>query len=694
MILNKNILAHYFLLFTITFSYSQVNKEVRNDSIKNEKLDEVIVTATRALRQVSSLPMPAQLISKKELERSNAVRLSDILNEQTGLITIPDFGGGEGIQMQGLDAQYTLILIDGAPLVGRLAGTLDLNRIALGNVRQIEIVKGASSGLYGNEALGGVINIITDSPKYGFNGNASYRAGSNNTQDLSASVNYKKDQWAVTGFVNGYSTDGYNLSGNAILNTVEPYKNYTLNTKINYTLNDLSAFSLSGRHFYQNQHLAATATLSGESEINEWNTHFNADHKLNERWKTHFELYITNYKTTEYLNNSDGRRDSDAFYNQLFLRPEVRVLYVPNDTNVFSGGFGLTRETLDRTSFSEKPEFNSPYVFLQYDTHPTEKLNLILGARFDSHSAYESQLSPKAALRYELNEKLSLKGSVGYGFKAPDFRQLYFDFTNSTVGYTVLGYNAVPDAMAQLESQGQIAHVLVPVSAFEEQLKAESSMSINVGSDFKISNHLKFSLNVFRNYINNLIDTRIIANKTNGQNVFSYFNVNEVYTKGIEFNTQWKPFEQFTISGGYQLLYAKDKAAEKAFENGEVFAREHPASPAFQLQKKDYFGLYNRSRHMANLKLFYTVPKWKLDANLRTNYRSKYGLFDTNGNGFLDNYDNFVAGYALVYIAVNKTFFEDYRLGVGIDNVFGFTDPLNISNIPGSLYYGKLTINF
>merc|ERR1712224_608011 len=107
----------------------------------------------------------------------NSIRLNDILNEQTGLVTIPDFGGGEGIQLQGLDSQYTLILVDGVPLVGRSAGTLDISRVTVGNIKQIEVVKGASSSLYGNDALGGVINIITEQPKYGLKGNINYRAG-------------------------------------------------------------------------------------------------------------------------------------------------------------------------------------------------------------------------------------------------------------------------------------------------------------------------------------------------------------------------------------------------------------------------------------------------------------------------------------------------------------------------------------
>src|SRR5690606_5926452 len=255
--------------------------------------------------------------------------------------------------------------------------------------------------------------------------------------------------------------------------------------------------------------------------------------------------------------------------------------------------------TLIRTDFSTQPQFNSPYAYLQYDTNPTEKIKVILDARFDNHNEYESQFSPKAAIRYELSEKLAERGSVGYGFKAPDFRQLYFDFTNSTVGYTVLGYNAVIDKINELDEQGQIANIVVPLSDFEDELKPENSISINVGADYNVTSKLKLSINAFRNNINDLIDTRVIANKTNGQNVFSYFNVNEVYTQGLEFNSTFKLNNQLKFSGGYQLLFAKDKEAERAFENSEVFARLTPSSPSFQLEKDDYFGLYNRSRHMA-----------------------------------------------------------------------------------------------
>ncbi|WP_026754772.1 TonB-dependent siderophore receptor [Sediminibacter sp. Hel_I_10] len=694
MSLNKNNITLYFVFFFVTLAFSQEQKKIDSDTIPAEHLEEVLITATRTVRQLSSLPLPVQIISKKEIQGSNNLRLSDILGEQTGLITVPDFGGGEGIQLQGLDSQYTLILVDGVPLIGRSAGTLDLSRVTVGNVQQIEIVKGASSSLYGSEALGGVINIITDKPKKGFGGHLNYRLGTFNTHDISSAINYKKDKLGASIFINRFSSDGYDLFDTDALNTVEPFSNYTLNTKLTYDLTESTDIFMSARYYSQNQDLIASETSAGESDLREWNTHLQLNHKYSEKWSSYFEFYATRYKADEFLNQTDGSRLSSSFFNQLLIRPEIRATYKPKANRTFIGGVGFNHETLDRTDFTDKPIFNSPYAYLQYDTNPTNKLNIILGARFDSHNAYASQFSPKAALRYEFNDRLAVKGSVGYGFKAPDFRQLYFNFSNATVGYTVLGYNAVSTTIPLLQEQGQIANIIVPISEFEDQLKTESSIGINLGADYKLSASLTLGLNLFRNAIDHLIDTRVIANKTNGQNVFSYFNVDQVYTQGLEFNTAWKPNNRLKITGGYQLLYAKDKGAEKAFDNGEVFARASPSSSSFQLNKKDYFGLYNRSRHMANLKLFYAIPKFKLDANIRATYRSKYGLIDSNGNGYLDSYDSFVSGYSIVDVALNKNIFQNYKLGFGFENIFDFKDPQNITNVPGRIIYGKLNIKF
>ena len=681
---------------------SQQQVEKTKDTVLTQQLNEVVVTATRTIRQLSSLPLPVQIIAKKELKETGSTRLDAILNEQTGLITVSEFIGGEGIQMQGLDSQYSLILIDGVPLIGRSAGTLDVSRVSVGNIKQIEIVKGASSSLYGSKALAGVINIITDTPKFGFNGDLSYRYGTFNTHDTNLTLGYRKEKLAIQSFINRNSSDGYQFLNAADLNTVDPYSSYTFNTKLSYNLSTSTKIIASGRYYIQDQIYAPTLDEKGEINSNEWNTHLKANHKIGNKWDSYFEFYASQYKAKEYLNSvADNSPFSKSDYDELLIRPEIRATYKSNEKHSFTGGIGLNHETLERTDFNTKPEFNSPFVYFQYDGNPNEKLNVILGARFDSHNEYESQFSPKGALRFELNDNLSLKGSIGYGFKAPEFRQLYFDFSNGFVGYTILGYNTVITRVPELEEEGQIANVVVPISEFEGQLQAENSIAYNFGVSYNPFSSLNLEVNFFRNDIKDLIDTRLIANKTNGQGVFSYYNVNDVYTQGLEFNTSWKPNNNLKITGGYQLLYAKDKAAKKAFRNGEVFARESTNSPAFQLNEDDYFGLYNRSRHMANLKVFCTFKKWDLNTNIRAKYRSKYGLFDTNSNNYLDAYDGFVNAYTLWDWAVNKTFNRNFELGLGIDNIFDFTDApesandaLFIGNIPGRIIYTKLNIQF
>lgn len=681
----------------------QTNK--KQDSISAEKLEEVLVTATRTKRQLSSLPLPAQIISKEQIKASNSLRLSDVINEQTGLITVSDFGGGEGLQLQGMDSQYTLVMIDGVPLIGRSAGTLDLERVTVANIKQIEVIKGASSCLYGNEALGGVLNIITETPEENFNGNANYRFGSFNSHDTSVNLSFKDKKISLSGFVNRYASDGYNLTDFSELNTVEPFENYTLNGKVGYHFNQKTELLLSSRLFIQDQENAAISNgvyLEGEGKLTEWNTHLKLQHKFSEKWKIYGEFYATQYETKEELANPDGTLFSGAYFDQMMIRPEVRTAYTLNKNNDFIAGVGLTHETLDRTYFSAKPEFNSPYAYLQYDSNLTEKLNVILGARYDSHNEYKSQFSPKIAARFELTDKIAVKASAGYGYKAPDFRQLYFNFANPTVGYTVLGYNLVTTVLPDLEAQGLILSTEEPISNFANELEPESSISYNFGVDYKLNNDLSFAVNLFRNDIKNLIDTKVIAQKTNGQNVFSYYNANKVYTQGVEFNANWRPLKQLKISGGYQLLYAKDKEVEEAFENGEVFARLAPGQPIVQLKKSHYFGLPNRSRHMANIKFFYKNFKWKFNANLRGTYRSKYGLVDTNNSqGYIDVYDEFVDPYSIWDVALNKTIFNNAELGVGVDNMFDFQDPpestddfIAISNISGRIIYGKLNINF
>ena len=124
----------YFLVFAPICLFSQVR--FVKDTIQSQG-DSVVVTATRSERKLSNVTVPVTIINAKAIQQIGALRLTDILKEQPGLSMTSGFGAG--VQLQGLNPDYTIILINGEPLVGRTAGVLDLNRIALGNIKKIEI---------------------------------------------------------------------------------------------------------------------------------------------------------------------------------------------------------------------------------------------------------------------------------------------------------------------------------------------------------------------------------------------------------------------------------------------------------------------------------------------------------------------------------------------------------------------------
>ena len=663
----------------------------KNDSIENN-LDEVIISGTKTIRVVSSLPLNASVINKVEIEKTNATRLSDVINEELGLITVSDFGGAEGIQMQGLDSEYTLVLIDNQPLVGRLAGTLDLNRVSVGNIKQIEIVRGPSSSLYGNNAFAGVINIITDEPKEGFNGHVSSSYETHNTTDSNISLSYKNKDFNGSVFFNKYSSDGYDLIEDDGLNTVNEFNNNTLQIKLGYDISKKFKVRINTRHFTQMIDNIAPNNLSGETFTAEDNINFIISHK-SDKFNTDFEIYFTSYFGDEFLDDELGNRFSESFYDHILLKPEIKTVYKIDNQKEFVFGLGNEYETLNRTYFEIEPKQNSPFIYFQYDYNPNEKINLIFGGRFDKYKEYKSQISPKFSGIYKIQNNESIKISTGYGYKTPDFRQLYFNFSNSTVGYSVIGYNVVEDVINQLIDEGQIANIIIPIEEFEDPLSPESSFGVNIGYSREINEKISLSSNIFSNSAKNLIDYRVIANKINGQNVFSYYNVNNVSTFGFDINTNYKADNYFNFSIGYQLLYAYDLDAREAFENGDVYARLTVDSPAFRLKKSDYFGLYNRSRHMGVLKINYNNLENNFSCNLRLIYRSKYGIYDSNSNNYLDKYDDFVNGHITTNISMNKRINSSLTVSGGVENIFNYLDRQNISNLSGRIYFLRAKYN-
>ena len=642
------------------------------------------------MRQLSNLPLPVKLISNQEITKSNSSRLSDILDDQSGIFIVSDFGGGNGIQIQGLDSQYTLLLIDGSPIIGRQSGTLDLDRISIGNIEQIEIIKGSSSSLYGTDAIGGVVNLITTMTNDSISADISYKFSSFNTNDISMNIGKISNKGHnLNLYFNSFNSEGYDLNDNPVLNTVEPYKSYTGFLRHNFKKNKWSFFS-SSRIYNENQDFTLDLNSYGRNIINESSINTSINFQNNESHKFVFENYFTNYKNDEEYDLNQNSID-ESFFDQSLFKSEIRSIFKNDVKNTLTIGLGFYSETLKRNNFyKDKVSQNSFNYFVQYEGFIFKNTNYIFGARYDQYDEYESEFSPRFAIRTQINDNISSKISIGKGFKTPDFRQLYFNFSNSNSGYSVIGFKAAKEIIYNLQSLGQISNLIISEEEFSGNLKPESSISFNLGFNINTYKNIIFDLNFFRNQIQNLIDYKIIATKLNGQSIFSYYNLNKVYTQGIEFNTAFRLLNDFKINFGYQYLEAKDNEAKNQIKKGEVFARLTPNSPAFQIKPKDYYGLYNRSRHNLNLKISY-VTKNNFEVYFKSKYRSKYGISDTNGNNLLDDFDEFVDSNLLSDMSISKKY-KNYNLTFGVDNLFNYTDPLNIPNYPGRIIYSKLNI--
>ena len=642
------------------------------------------------MRQLSNLPLPVKLISNQEITKSNSSRLSDILDDQSGIFIVSDFGGGNGIQIQGLDSQYTLLLIDGSPIIGRQSGTLDLDRISIGNIEQIEIIKGSSSSLYGTDAIGGVVNLITTMTNDSISADISYKFSSFNTNDISMNIGKISNKGHnLNLYFNSFNSEGYDLNDNPVLNTVEPYKSYTGFLRHNFKKNKWSFFS-SSRIYNENQDFTLDLNSYGRNIINESSINTSINFQNNESHKFVFENYFTNYKNDEEYDLNQNSID-ESFFDQSLFKSELRSIFKNDKKNTLTLGIGFYSESLKRNNFyKDKVAQNSINYFVQYEGFIFKNTNYVFGARYDQYDEYDSEFSPRFAIRTQINDNISSKISIGKGFKTPDFRQLYFNFSNSNSGYSVIGFNAAKEIIYNLQNLGQISNLIISEEEFSGNLKPESSISFNLGFNINTYKNIIFDLNFFRNQIQNLIDYKIIATKLNGQSIFSYYNLNKVYTQGIEFNTAFRLLNDFKINFGYQYLEAKDNEAKNQIKKGEVFARLTPNSPAFQIKPKDYYGLYNRSRHNLNLKISY-VTKNNFELYFKSKYRSKYGISDTNGNNLLDDFDEFVDSNLLSDMSISKKY-KNYNLSFGVDNLFNYTDPLNIPNYPGRIIYSKLNI--
>ncbi len=703
----RPVLATLLLVAAVPYADAQP-RPVREDSVRTLELEPIVVTAARAAETLGSVTVPTTVVLAESMREQGAVRLTDVLANVSGLALVDDHG--TGLQVQGFAPDYTLILLDGEPIIGRTAGTLDLGRLSVQGLDRIEVVHGPSSSLYGSEALAGVVNLVSRAPEDGYGGKVGLRLGSHGTTNATTELAGGQGLVGARLLVNRFASAGYDLTPASYGQTASAFADWTADLRARGRLSERLALRLGARGTTENQH-GAFAALDGsrvetrfdsEGRRSDWSVHPELDFTVARGLRLTTTLYAARYMTevTHRRQEDDVVAYHDDF-DQHYRKAEVQLDASWRARHLTTAGGRVIRERVgggryEAENGAARPSASQAYAFLQHLWELSGRVKVVASARYDAHSEYAARFTPRLSMLVRPSERLRLRASVGSGFKAPAFRQLYLAYTNPAAGYSVFGTTQVQSGIERLRSEGRIEQLFFDVAALEE-IGAERSMAINAGGSADPFPWLAVSLNGFYNDVHGLIETQPIARKTNGQFVFGYFNLARIYTRGADASATIRPLRQsrarLVIRLGYQYLQAQDRDLVSALRSGTVFGRD-PDGREYRLGLRQYAGMFGRSPHSATLGASFLIAPLDLMASLRGRWRSRYGYRDLDGNALANRDDEFVGDYGVFDVTLSRRieipFSSETQIQLGAHNLLDITRPEFVPSLPGRRVFAAL----
>ncbi len=606
------------------------------------QMDEVVITGTKTERRLKDTPVITEVITRSEIEATGAENIGEVLEHRVGIVVDRD-AHGDGVQLQGLDSDYILILLDGEPQVGRIAGKIDLARIAVENVERIEIVKGASSALFGSAAMGGVINVITRSASSPFAAQFTNNLETHNTIDSRTTVELNRAKLNALLTLAANRRNPIDLDESDLTTTIDGYQNWTHSARTEYQLTPKSTLLFSGQYFAQKQEGVSEregVIFDRLGDIDNFSGSVGTGYQLGSRSKLVGKIYTTRYRDeSTVIDRGTSLTASSNVTIQDLIKGEAQFDTALGSKNQLTVGAELIFENLEsqRITGGER-EITTDSLFFQNEFRPMANLAFVLGGRLDYHSEFGTHFSPKLSGMYRVTPDVTIRTSFGQGFRAPDFKDLYLDFSNPTSGYQVLGN---PD------------------------LQPESSGNWNFGVEYRFRSALLGRVHLYRNNLQNLIETERIGQSVLGGSKFQYFNVSEAFTEGVEVELSTRSIGGFSATIGYAHLNGEDK------ETGLT--------------------LLNRSKHSGNLKLAYANQGAGFNVDLRGRYASRWGFFDDGDNVLED--EEYAPSNWIWNLRGSKQILKWLKASVGVNNIFDFKIP-TFYTFTGRSFYGGLSLTY
>ena len=480
------------------------------DSI-NASLDTLVVTATRSEEKIKDVPARIAVISKSDIEKNPALNLNDLVKQDAALNVVQTGGLGQttSIFTRGTNSNHTLVLKDGAALIEGINGKNNTELLDLSDISQIEILKGPASVQYGSDAIGGVIQLLTDTPEK----NSAFITGlygENNTYKALVGLDLAQD-----GFFAQIRGQRLESDGTEILNTQNndqaSYDQKGYSAKIGYKQDNFKTnVSISENeginHYLDYSTGTNTAKRDFKNQLINWNGlyQFTDALTLNARY-SNYQDEATYIETYSYAYDSE-RNEGDINLNWKFT-PKQNIL------------FGVSTQDTDVTYdyLSGKKNLGSTGYYLQHQ-YNNAGIHTQAGIRLEDDDQFGQHTVGQIAGRLQIAPLTSIYANIGSAFKAPTAYQLYAGFYGN------------------------------------QDLKPEESISYEIGLDQQLNYGLSANASVYYTKVKNLI----------GSNAsWQYVNIVDANMTGGELGLNWKKDQLFTSA---EYAYVKTEDESTGFE--------------------------------------------------------------------------------------------------------------------------------
>ena len=552
---------------TLTVTVSGVTTLTVELKPKPWVINEVVVTGTRSPHLLKDVPVQTEVVTQRDFQRTGSKTVDEALSSSIGLAISEGFSG-QGATIRGVEGDRVLVLVDGERAVGRVDGAIDLSQFALTNVEKIEIVKGTGSTLYGSEAMGGVINIITKKTEANARrANIYMDYGSHASMNPSADLELGTDKIGVNLGGKWYSTDGFDLDKSTPhTNGQEAIDRLNLSGKSRLHLSDRWSLTGSGRFMYEKRDWVESEKLGPIIQIyddQEENYRYEASTRLDylsgDKYSMNFRLYGTWYdhEWDKYYRRTGAWVDTSQTDDVLY-EASYSSNYAIGENHLATYGIDYTYQDLRSTELvSEKKANESVSAYLQYEYSPHPKWRILPGVRFEDHSSFGSKVNPSFNLMYQPSQSVKLRGFVGAGYRAPSIKQQYFIFDHLAAGYVVYGGAVdLPD------------NVIIPEGMSFKELKDENSINSSISAELSSGASWMGRVTYFYNHLEDLIDfTMIGLSQEYWRGIYVYQNIETAITQGVEVESRARLMPGVDFSFSYNYLYSRNLSTDEKLTN-------------------------------------------------------------------------------------------------------------------------------